>query len=139
MIGSYTQMNTTPSCFQRRVASLTLSVIMNQRTTRSIRSSGVAPDEMAASSSDGSPQSVRCVHIGTESVCAALRIYGRPNRLEASGLGRSLPHAVHSQALNSTRDTGDRMNDGAVMLLISPLKDASDFKKLVHDPFCASA
>jgi hypothetical protein len=31
------------------------------------------------------------------------------------------------------------MNDGAVMLLISPLKDASDFKKLVHDPFCASA
>lgn len=30
--------------------------MMNQRTTRSMRSSGVAPAEMAASSSQGSPQ-----------------------------------------------------------------------------------
>lgn len=121
---------------------LTFSVMMNQRKTRSIRSSGVAPDEMAASSSDGSPQSAdweicRLGDILVRLFLASAEGTGCCNSQAANVCPELLAATPHSQALNSTRETGERMKEGAVMLLMSPLKDASDLRKLVHDPFCA--
>lgn len=82
---------------------LTFNVIMNHFKVRSIRSSGVSPDEIAASSSHGSPQSAKLVSkVRSASFCAH----------------------DYSQALNSTNDVGDRMNDGAVIDERSPVKVA---------------